>query len=250
MHRDQRLADTLDLRSNTIGVEGAKAIAAAVAASGSLTHLDLCGNKIGVEGAKALAAAVAASGSLTHLDTRNNNIFGQAAEQLAKAVLESKSMLTFGEVPMQQLRANELTGLNLNDKSLGPTEVHVLSSLVAASGSLTYLGLEDNQIGVEGAKAIAAGVLAASGSLTHINLFGNQIGDEGAKAIAAAVAASGSLAHLDLEENEIGVEGAKAIAAAVAASGSLALKKLVVPDGLERHAELMAACESKGVELV
>ena len=33
------------------------------------------------------------------------------------------------------------------------------------------------------------------------------------------------------------------------ASGSLALKKLVVPNGLERHAELMAACESKGVEI-
>ena len=31
---------------------------------------------------------------------------------------------------------------------------------------------------------------------------------------------------------------------------SLALKKLVVPVGLEKHAELMAACKSKGVELM
>ena len=36
-----------------------------MAASGSLTHLDLRYNKIGEEGAKAIAAAVAASGSLT-----------------------------------------------------------------------------------------------------------------------------------------------------------------------------------------
>ena len=59
-----------------------------------------------------------------------------------------------------------------------------------------------------------------------------------------------SLTHLELRGNNIGDEGAKALGAAVAASGSLALKKLVVPNGLERHAELMAACESKGVELV
>ena len=64
------------------------------------------------------------------------------------------------------------------------------------------------------------------------------------------MAVSGSLTHLDLHYNNIGDEGAKAIAAAVAASGSLALKKLVVPADLESDAELMAACESKGVELV
>ena len=44
----------------------------------------------------------------------------------------------------------------------------------------------------------------------------------------------------------------KAIADAVAASGSLALKKLAVGSrsgGLGEHAELMAACKSKGVHL-
>ena len=66
----------------------------------------------------------------------------------------------------------------------------------------------------------------------------------------ARFCASGSLTALDLSINSIGDEGAKAFAAAVAASGSLTLKKLVVPAGLERHAELRDACRSKGVELV
>ncbi len=61
--------------------------------------------------------------------------------------------------------------------------------------------------------------------------------------------ASGSLAKLWLGENNIGTEGAKAIADAVAASGSLALKKLVVPNRILKHAELVAACRSKGVAL-
>ena len=55
---------TLYLHHNQIGDAGAKALAAAVAASGSLAYLNLYNNIIGDAGAKALAAAVAASGSL------------------------------------------------------------------------------------------------------------------------------------------------------------------------------------------
>ena len=89
-----------------------------------------------------------------------------------------------------------------------------LAAVMRASGSLTYLRLDGNKIGDEGAKAIAAGV-AASGSLTHLFLWENKIGDEGAKALAAGVAASGSLAHLNVGFNKIGDAGAKAIAEAL-----------------------------------
>ena len=60
--------------------------------------------------------------------------------------------------------------------------------------------------------------------------------------------ASGSLAELRLRFNNIGDEGAKALAGAIGASGSLALKTLWVGQ-LRDHAELVAACKSKGVEL-
>ena len=82
-----------------------------------------------------------------------------------------------------------------------------------------------------------------------VDLYSNNIGDEGAKALAVGVAASGSLTHLNLRENNIGDEGAKAIAAAVAASGSLTLKKLSVSSEVRGNTDLVAACESKGVEL-
>ena len=67
--------------------------------------------------------------------------------------------------------------------------------------------------------------------------------------LAAVVVGLAQASLLGVLAQGAGDEGAKAIADAVAASGSLALRKLVVPNGLERHAELMAACESKGVEL-
>ena len=87
--------------------------------------------------------------------------------------------------------------------SEGALRGRVVARFVRVSGSLARLYLGCNDIGDEGAKAIAAAV-AASGSLTHLELYGNSIGDEGAKALAAAVAASGSLTFLELRYNNIG----------------------------------------------
>ena len=58
------------------------------------------------------------------------------------------------------------------------------------------------------------------------------------------------MTYLSLRENKIGDEGAKALASALEVNASLKLKKLVVPAGLEKNAQLVAACRAKGVELV
>ena len=50
-----------------------------------------------------------------------------------------------------------------------------------------------------------------------------------------------------LFSNQIGDQSATAIADALKVNG--ALKKLVVPGGLEKHKELVAACLAKGVSL-
>ena len=55
---------------------------------------------------------------------------------------------------------------------------------------------------------------------------------------------------LNLSVNNIGAAGATAIADAIRTSGSLALKELVVPNGMEKHTALVAACKTKGVKLV
>ena len=59
----------------------------------------------------------------------------------------------------------------------------------------------------------------------------------------------GSLTELSLGQNNIGDAGAKELAGAIGASGSLALKWLHVPRAIRNHAELVAACKSKGVGL-
>ena len=62
----------------------------------------------------------------------------------------------------------------------------------------TYLTVPGNDIGDEGAKA-----LASNSSLTTLYLSFNCIGDEGAKALAL----NSSLTTLDLSGNDIGAEG-------------------------------------------
>ncbi|HEX7844004.1 MAG TPA: COR domain-containing protein [Kofleriaceae bacterium] len=69
---------------------------------------------------------------------------------------------------------------------------------------LTSIHLSDNQIGVKGARA-----LAALTGLTTLHLGGNQIGDKGARALAALT----RLTSLSLGPNSIGDEGASGLAA-------------------------------------
>ena len=85
----------------------------------------------------AIANAMRVSRSLNVVDTRYNGIDGEAAKELAAAALASSSMVTFGEVPIKELRADARTTLDLSGKRLGPTEALVLAGLIAVSRSLT-----------------------------------------------------------------------------------------------------------------
>eukprot|EP00966_Prymnesium_polylepis_P301400 6963900-Prymnesium_polylepis.2 len=67
-----------------------------------------------MSGVKAIADVIGVSHSLTAVDTRNNGIIWEGVEQLAAAVLGSSSMVTFGDIPMKQLRADELTTLDMH----------------------------------------------------------------------------------------------------------------------------------------
>ena len=61
------------------------------------------------EGIMAIANAMRVSRSLNVVDTRYNGIDGEAAKELAAAALASSSMITFGEVPIKELRADART---------------------------------------------------------------------------------------------------------------------------------------------
>ena len=79
----------------------------------------------------------------------------------------------------------------------------------------TTLYLENNQIGVEGAKALA-NALRINTSVTTLELgYHSKIGHEGAKALANSLRINTSVTTLHLRDNQIGDEGAKTLANAL-----------------------------------
>ena len=246
---------------NDLDAEDAKVVAYVVAVSGSLVTLYLNDNKIGGEGAMALAASVASSSSLSHLNLDSNNICDDGARALAAGVATSSSLITLslvmcgiGAAGAKALAtgvaaSGSLSTLDLRNNNIGDAGAKELAAGVAGSGSMADLRLNSNNIGDAGAKELA-GAIFSCGSLAALLLGGNNIGDDGAKALAAAVAASRSLARLGLDNNNVGDDGARALATEVAASDSLSLlKELYVPSRIVNHAELLAACNSRSIEL-
>jgi DNA repair exonuclease SbcCD ATPase subunit len=77
--------------------------------------------------------------------------------------------------------------------------------------SLTKVCLKDNEIGAEGAAALAD-ALKENSAVTKINLNVSQICDEGAAALAEALKLNTSVTYIDLDNNTIGDEGAAALA--------------------------------------
>ncbi len=104
-----------------------------------------------------------------------------------------------------------LTNLDLSDNNIGPEGAKAL-----ADGSLTNLvelDLSENNISDEGIEALAKG--ESLKNLTSLHLNCNSIGNKGAKALAKSEKLK-NLTDLNLDTNGIGSEGAKALA-----SGSL-----------------------------
>jgi Ran GTPase-activating protein (RanGAP) involved in mRNA processing and transport len=91
--------------------------------------------------------------------------------------------------------------------------------------ALKVLNLHLNQIGDEGAKALAK-ALERNQTLRELDLESNQIGDEGALALAEALAKNQTLTMLNLAHNKIGVEGAQALAEALKRNQKLTILHL------------------------
>ncbi|KAK3265263.1 hypothetical protein CYMTET_26038 [Cymbomonas tetramitiformis] len=235
--------NTLDLRNNDIGPEGAKALAVALTPNAEgvfntslntlkLAYNQLCGldyrgrGTYDASGIKALADALVFNTSLNTLDVRMNNITGDAAQQLAEAVLKHPCIKEFNEIRMQDIKDDKVAELDLREEGIGVLGALVLSKLLVFNGSLNTLNLYNNNIEPEGAKALAVALTpnalgVFNGSLNTLNLERNDIGPEGAKALAVALTPNaegvfnGSLNSLNLYWNGIGREGAKALAVAL-----------------------------------
>ncbi|KOO33509.1 hypothetical protein Ctob_010651 [Chrysochromulina tobinii] len=114
-----------------------------------------------------------------------------------------------------------LVQADLSRQYLQPADAILITSDLKFMAVLTTLSLGGNNIGVDGAKAIAE-VLKVNAVLTRLDLERNEIGPEGAKAIAEALKVNAVMKNLSVAYNNIVGEAAQQLAAA--ALGSLSLE--------------------------
>ena len=139
--------------------------------------------------------------------------------QLAAAVLGS-----LNEIPIQGMRANSLTELDLNGKYVGVEGGKVVAGLIPVIGALTPINLRGNMLGDEGWGAIFAAICGNNDSkIMSTDVSGENIGPAGVKLIAKALRTSvtGSLPKLSLAENKLGEEGTKFLCDALKSATTL-----------------------------
>ena len=102
------------------------------------------------------------------------------------------------------------------DYSSIPVGQQSVKALIAVGdvSKVQELGLNSNNIGPEGAKAIAA-LCTVCGSLTSLDLSFNNLGTDGAAVLAPAIAVCASLTRMDVRGNDIAGDSASQLSASV-----------------------------------
>lgn len=118
----------------------------------------------------------------------------------------------------------KVTHLYLEGNNLGDEGAQALAEMLKQEGcSLQELFLGANKIGPEGAAALAS-ILTTNKTISKIYLEGNNIGPVGADAFTKALKecdGNTGLKHLFVDNNEIGKEGSKRLAAALNSSTAI-----------------------------
>jgi len=196
----------------------------------SLTHLDVSHNPIGVDGAKALADALApapaSSLSTVSLDGAPLPVRPLRGTEAVRTLrLDKRHLGPLSAVFLAGLvRVNPtLTALSLAENALGPSGAAAVVSAMRGNRCVT-LDLCSNDLGAAGAKAVGTQLAEAPSSLTSLNLDGFALPVRklrGGIAISCLLVKNGHLTAINLAGNALGVLGATAIAAATAANTTL-----------------------------
>ena len=198
-------------------------------------------------GIHAIAKALRVNGSLTCVDVHHNNIVGDGASQLSAAVLGNTKIKVFNKVPVEKMRADSYTELNLSQKGMGVVGGMVVAGLLPVMGSLKSMNLFDNRIGPEGANAIAE-ALKVNGSVRHLVLKDNRLGPEGARHLSEGLRVNKSITDLDISRGDdylsaaIQAEGAKYIADMLLVNGSIT--KLNLNNNHIQYEGVVLICEA------
>jgi len=162
-----------------------------------LTSVNLEANSIGDDGAKAIAEALKVNAVvvLKNCNLLKNRFDVKSATMLAKIATEKGIMLS-GMTRDQRLA-------NFSGQNLQPADAILIASDLKFMAVVTTVDLRFNSIGDDGAKAIAE-ALKVNAVLITLNLYSNNIGDEGAIAIAEALKVNAVLTKLYLWNNNLG----------------------------------------------
>jgi hypothetical protein len=238
--------ETLSLCGNSIGDQGAEAVAQFLRRSRALKVLRLGANRIGAAGAAALARAIAAAEHmrLEELVLDWNELGDAGALALAAGWAESASALV----------SSNSSGSASSKRGVGAARAGAESGAGFGKG-LRALSLEHNRIGDDGCAALALALCGGAGPgcarLEELFLGYNSLGDAGASALADSLRQPGlrALRTLSLPSTSISDLGAAHLAEALlaASSGAAALEcvdltgceKLHVPG--RRHLERVKA---------
>ena len=139
-------------------------------------------------------------------------------------------------IPVQHMREDTMTELDLRGKGLRGPAAMLISYLIPANGTLTRVDIRRNNIAGDGAKQLSAAVLGnlkiemfneipikemRANSLTELDLTGKDVGVEGVMVVAGLIRIMGGLTKLLLAHNMLGEEGTKAICEALEQNTSL-----------------------------
>ena len=195
---------SLNLSSNSIGDDGAKALADALknCCNIKLTSLNLSSNSIGDDGAKALADALknCCNIKLTSLNLSSNSIGSDGAKAFVDALKKCCNI--------------KLTSLNLSSNSIGSDGAKSLADVLKHCPALGTLDISDNNICVAGVKALA-GALKYCKDLHTLDIACNSLREDGAVALVDLIKHCPYLCQLIIANNDIGVHGSQVLAGAI-----------------------------------
>jgi Ran GTPase-activating protein (RanGAP) involved in mRNA processing and transport len=200
------MGDTLDL-SQKLGGDPptVQIVLAAMMKTTELKHCSLLKNRFDVESATMLAKIGTENGIMLSGMKRDQTEADFSSQDLRHA----DSILIGSDLQFMAV----LTTLHLYNNNIGDDGAKAIAEALKVNVVLTTLGLSNNNIGPEGAKAIADALKSGTAMLSNLELGSNNIGPEGAKAIVKSGTAI--LKNLELYGNNIGDEGAIAIAKAL-----------------------------------
>ncbi|KAK3254904.1 hypothetical protein CYMTET_35898, partial [Cymbomonas tetramitiformis] len=203
----------------------------------TLRTLNLADNSINEEGAFELAEALGVprepdedvkldgeyNACLGCIDVRGNNFCGEGARKLSEALGRRKAQWeSMNCIPLQQLRLDAISALDLSGKCIGVEGLMVLALWMAHNQSVITLGLTNNQIGRKGRDSVEerdegmealASALTTNHRLTSLDLSDNSLAHNSVSALAVGLAQNQSLRHLSLAHNLLRPDGARAVAA-------------------------------------